>query len=182
MSQANSRQFKVGEEKRRSVGGVTKSPFSPPESFEKDSAQVAKHSPEGNSGEPPNKKKIGPSGSRWGLRHLNWLHILLEVGCDWKDLFSPESELSQSSKIATCVKKELGEDWISICNTDHANSNSIYAHLKDLVTQVEVDDDFNTATQSSTGPITPFSVKLRSVQDSITPQQHRQITLDPQRT
>lgn len=182
MSQENRRQFKLGEEKGRSVGGITKSPFSPPESFEKDSVKDSKVSPGSDPGEPPKEKKIGPSGSRWGLKHINWLHILLQVACDWKDLFSPESELSQSSKIATYLEKELGEDWIFICNTDQENSNSIYAHLKDLVSEVEVDDDFNTATQSSTGPITPSSAKLGSVQDSITPQQHRQITLDPERT
>lgn len=183
MSQKNQRQFEVREEKGRSVGGVTKSPFSPPESSEKAPVEDAKDSLGSASGEQPKKKKkIGPSGSKWALSHINWLHVLLEVGCDWEDLFSSESELIQSSKIAVFLKKELGKDWKYICDTYHENSNLIYARLQDLVAQMEPDDDFNTATQSSTGPLTPSSVKPESLGGSTTPRPYRYVTQDPQRT
>lgn len=121
----------------------------------------------------PNK---GPSGSTWNELHLNWLHVLCESGYDLMDIFSQESELPQSSKIATSLREDLKGEWYWICNNDHKASNSIFGCLQALILEREENDAFNTHsnTQSSTKHRTPPSAKSQSV----TPQQHRRGTQD----
>lgn len=112
----------------------------------------------------------GPSGSDWTEKHLNWLHILHEFDYDLKDIFSRDSQLSQSSKIAIYLRAKLKEEWTWICSHDHEESSSIYSCLKDLVRIREEDDAYNTHsnTQSSTKHLTPRSAKSNST----TPQQY----------
>ena len=118
----------------------------------------------------------GPSGSTWNELHLNWLHVLCESGYDLKDVFSRESELSQSGKIATSLRESLDGEWGWICANDHELSNSIFARLQALVLRREEADAFNTHsnTQSSTQHFTPPSAKSQSV----TPQQYPRGTQD----
>ena len=127
----------------------------------------------------PSKRKTqeepnGPYGSLWGLQHLDWLHIHFAQGYDWEDLFSAESELSQSSKIVINLEQRLGAEWKWICRTKHDDSLSIYASFKRLIHQRREDDDWKTSTHASTDSNSPDAQSLRS---SMSPQQNDQSTM-----
>ena len=140
MSQENQRQFEVGE-------AGAKSPFKP-KSLRKVFKKLTK------------RRQKGPSGSSWNAKHLDWLHVLLEINCNTKDMFSSGSELSQFSKIAKHLHEQLEVDWNWICNHNHESSNSIYDCLQALVHQREEDGDANT--QSDGSAILTPSTKSKS--------------------
>ena len=119
----------------------------------------------------------GPSGSTWGLQHLNWLHVHFAVGYEPKELFSSESELPMSSQIVTSLQQELSADWKFICDNKHPRSNSIYAIFQRLIHERREDDEFKTATQASTNPSSPSTSGLQSLRTSISPQQPSRSTI-----
>lgn len=106
-------------------------------------------------------QKKGPSSSNWGSKHLNWLHVLLELDCNWTELFSSESELSTSSRVAIHLKENLDKDWKWICETEHVDGASIYALLACLATEAYRKGDWETETQASATP--PSSVRGQSM-------------------
>ena len=116
----------------------------------------------------------GPSGSTWGLQHLNWLKVHFAVGYDPKELFSLESELPNSSQIVTHLQQQLGADWRYICDTKHPNGLSIYAFFQRLIHERREDDDYRTSTQASTNPTSPSSSGSQSLRSSTSPQQPSQ--------
>ena len=118
----------------------------------------------------------GPSGSTWGLQHLNWLNVHFAVGYEPREFFSSESELPESCQIVTSLQRELGADWNFICDTKHPRSNSIYAWFQRLVHERREDNDYKTATQASTNPSSPSSSGLQSLRGSVSPQQPSQST------
>ena len=120
--------------------------------------------------------KKAESGSHWGLKHLNWLHVELTVGCAWQTLFSPKSKLSNGSKCVLLIENELGMDWSSICGNDR-KSASFYARLKSLAA---VDLDHYTISQSSKSPTSTSSSKDKSTRDSLSPRSDRHIAEDGQ--
>ena len=138
-------------ERQYAVKGAKKNPFLP-----------SKTSPQ------------GPSGSTWGLRHLNWLKVRFAVGFDSKELFSSESELPPSSQIVTILRQGLGADWRYIYDTKHPNELSIYAYFQRFIHERREDDDYKTATQSSPNPNSPSSPGLQSVRSSSSPQESSQ--------
>ncbi len=97
------------------------------------------------------------------------LHILLETGCNLKDIFSQGSALSQSTKIAKNLREDVGKDWKWICTYNHEKSNSFYARLHTLASPREENDGYNTHSnmQSTTKHLTLDTIKSYSV----TPQQ-----------
>ena len=118
----------------------------------------------------------GPSGSTWGLQHLNWLKVHFAVGYNPKELFSSESELPESSQIATHLQHKLGAGWKWICYTEHPSSLSIYAFFQRLIYERREDDEYRTATQASTNPNSPSSSGVQSLHSSTSPQQPSQST------
>lgn len=143
MSEGQERQFKVD--------GGRLSPFTPSKTLK--------------------DKPHGPSASHWGLQHLNWLHVHFAVGCSWEELFSTESELPQSGKIATYLERRLGADWKWIYDTKHPDSLSIYALFQSLVLESMLEDDWRTSAQASSHPDSASS------SESISPRQGRQHVL-----
>lgn len=130
----------------------------------------------------PQQEPNGPYGSLWGLQHLNWLHIHFALGYDWEDLFSPESELSQSSKIVMDLHRKLDADWKWICDTKHDDSLSIYAYFQRLIQQRKQDDDWKTSTHASMNPNSPSPSKGQSPRNSTSPPQNRQSMMGHQGT
>lgn len=136
--------------------------------------------------DPPNRKPEGvpngPYGSLWGLQHLDWLHIHFALGYDWEDLFSHESELSQSSMIVINLQQNLGADWNWICRTEHRDSLSIYALFRRLILQRKEDDDWKTSTHVSTNSNhpSPSSSDAQSLRNSMGPEQNDQSTMSRQ--
>ena len=172
MSERQERQFKVKED--------DKSPFVPSKT-NKAKASVGSNDVPGNlSKKKPGEEPRGPSGSLWGLEHLNWLHIHLALGHDWEELFSPGSEIPQSGEIATCLRQKLGAEWKWICDNDHSNSLSRYAFFQRLIRERREDDDWRTSTHASTDSSSPSSSKGQSSRHSISPQQNRQGILSRQ--
>ena len=144
-------------ERQYKVKGTKKSPFLP-----------SKTSPH------------GPSGSTWGLQHLNWLKVHFAVGYDPEELFSSESELPESSLIVTYLQQELGADWKWVCYTEHPSSLSIYAFFQRMIHERREDDEYKTATQASTKPNSPSSSGVQSLRGSTSPQQPSQSTSNRQ--
>ena len=106
---------------------------------------------------PSKTSSHGPSGSTWGLQHLKWLKIHFAVGYDLEDLFASESQLPESSQVVASLQQELGADWEYICDTKHASGLSIYASFQRMIHERREDDDYKTATQTSTNPSSPSS-------------------------
>ena len=172
MSERKERQYEV-------EGGKT-SPFAPSKAIKETTSADSENAP-GN----PSKKKSeaeprGPYGSSWGLQHLNWLHLHFALGHDWEELFSSESQIPQSGKIATYLQRKLGAEWKWICDTNHDDSLSIYAFLQRLIYERKEDDDWRTATNVSTDSSSPSASKGHSSRYSISPQQNRQGMLSRQ--
>ena len=86
-------------------------------------------------------------------------------------LFSTESELPQSGKIATYLQRRLGADWKWIYDTKHPDSLSIYALFQSLVLESILEDDWRTSAQASSHP------NSASSSESISPRQDRQHVL-----
>lgn len=116
----------------------------------------------------------GPSGSTWGLQHLNWLNLHFAVDYEPQELFSSQSELPESSEIVANLQQELGADWAYICNTKHPKALSIYAIFQRLIHERREDDEYKTATQTSTHPSSSSSPGLQSLRSSASPQQSSQ--------
>lgn len=174
MSKIKERQFQV-------KGGKT-TPFIPNRTFNNQSLVNMERGSRDPSKNKSQKEPNGPYGSLWGLQHLNWLHIHFALGYDWDNLFSPGSDLSQSSHLAMDLHRRLGADWKWICDTEHDDSLSIYASFRRLIHQRKEDDDWKTSTHASTDSNSPSSSKGQSPRNSTSPQQNRQSTVDRQGT
>lgn len=174
MSEIKKRQFQV-------KGGKA-TPFIPNRISNNRSLVGTERVSQDSSKRKPQEVPNGPYGSLWGLQHLNWLHIHFALGYDWTDLFTPGSELSQSSQIVVDLHRRLGADWKWICHTTHHDSLSIYAYFRRLIYQRKEDDDWKTSTYASTDPNSPSSPKGQSPRNSTSPPQHRQITTSHQGT
>ena len=172
MSERKERQYEV-------EGGKT-SPFAPSKAVKETSSADSEHVPGHPSKKKPAAEPRGPYGSIWGLQHLNWLHLHFALGHDWEELFSPESKISQSGKIAIHLQQRLGAEWKWICETNHDDSLSIYAFFQRLIYERKEDDDWRTATHVSTDSSSPSSSKSHSSRHSISPQQNRQGMLSRQ--
>ena len=166
MSERKERQFKVKE------GGI--SPFVPSKTNKGKALVGSNDVPENRSKKKAEEEPRGPYGSIWGLKHLNWLHLRLTLGHEWEELFSPESEIPQSGRIASHVQQRLGAEWKWICDNNHDDSLSIYAFFQRLIHERKTDDDWRTATHTSTDSSSPSSSRGQSSRDSISPQQKRQ--------
>ena len=172
MSERKERQFEVKRGKS--------SPFISSKAPKETSSAKSEHVPGNTSKKGPEAQPHGPSGSLWGLQHLNWLHLYFTLGHDWEELFSPASQIPQSGEIATCLQRQLGADWQWICDNDHSKSLSIYAYFQRLIRERKVDDDWRTSTHASTDSSSPSSSKGKSSRHSISPQQNRQGMLSTQ--
>ena len=162
MSKRKERQFKLKQGKT--------SPFIPSKALKETSSTSSGHISGNPSKKRPGAEPRGPSGSLWGLQHLNWLHVHLALGHDLEELFPPGSEIPQSGKIATYLQQSLGAEWKWICDNDHSNSLSIYAFFQRLIRQRKEDDDWKTSTHASTDSSSPSSSKSQSSRHSISPQ------------
>ena len=166
MSEKRERQFKVKQGKT--------SPFSPSKALKETSSAKSEDVPGNSSKKRSEAEPRGPSGSLWGLQHLNWLHVHLALGYDWQELFSLGSEIPRTGEIATCLQQKLGAEWKWICDNDHSNSLSIYAFFQRLMRERKEDDDWRTSTHASTDSSSPSSSKGKSSRHSISPQQNHQ--------
>ena len=172
MSGRKDRQFEVK--------GDETSPFVPSKAHKEKSSAHSENIPGKPSKKSHEAEPRGPYGSIWGLQHLNWLHVHLTLGHAWEELFSSGSEIPQSGKIATNLRQNLGAEWKWICDNDHVNSLSIYAFFQRLIRERKEDDDWRTATHTSTDSSSPSSSKGQSSRHSISPQQNRQGMLSRQ--
>lgn len=160
-------------EKQFEVKGDKTSPFVPSKAYKEKSSAGSNDVPGNRSKKKPEEEPRGPYGSIWGLQHLNWLHLRLTLGHDWEELFSPQSEIPQSGRIASYLQQRLGAEWQWICDNNHDNSLSIYALFQRLIHERKKDDDWRTATHASTDSDSPTSSKGQSSRHSISPQQNR---------
>ena len=172
MSQIKERHFRL-------EGGEA-SPFIPSRTSKDKSSSNLHRVSEASSKKTLEKEPNGPSGSHWGLRHINWLHLHFAVGYDWTHLFPPGNELSQDSTIVLNLHKKLSADWSWICHTKHRDHLSIDAFFQRLISQRKADDDYKTATHASTGSDSSSSSGSPTLGSSISPQQNRQSTMSHQ--
>ena len=158
MSAQGSGQFKVCNTK--------KSPFAP----------VKENDSTGQSASRKGRKSggRGPSGSRWKRKHLDWLHIKVDIGVPRQDLYPPESDLGNYE---SHIRPQLEADWNWICNTDHEHA-SIFTRLQTLAVQ---DGDLYTESPPSQSPSSNSAAENQSMRDSKSPRSDRHVTPDRQR-
>ena len=154
------------------VKGSQASPFIPSKTSKEKSSTGLKRNSDTPSKGRHEEEQHGPSGSLWGLQHLNWLHIHFALGYDLPELFSSGSDLADSSKIAMHLQHTLGVDWKWICSTEH-KALSIYAHFQRLIYTRMEDDDYKTTTQASSSN-SPSSSESQPIRSSISPQPNLQ--------
>ncbi|KAL9101831.1 MAG: hypothetical protein Q9163_002956 [Psora crenata] len=73
------------------------------------------------------------SGSKWDLRHVNWLEIDLESDCNVDDIFPPGQCLGSASKIMRYLRDNLGKPWSQVLTmTRFSAEDLVYKYLKYL--------------------------------------------------
>ena len=130
------------------------------------------------------KGGLGPSGSNWTTKELNWLAVQFQDGCEIKDVFSPETELS--GRIADFIRSELradsGLDWDQLREIGF-NAGDIYPCLFFLETRQEKQPYYSpsavTSTQASSALKDPQSQRGGSPKSEASSAYNRQVSLTP---